>query len=209
MAALLRADPAVAGVTSVVGVGTVNATPNSGRLSIVLKPLAQRARESARSSGAWKSKLASLPKIGVSFQSVQDIQITAQSSRAQYQYTLNGTKTSDVSEWSNKLVAALRQSPVLRDVASEAQDGGLRLYVDINRQLAGRLGISVQNVNDTLYDAFGQRQVSTIYAQTNQYRVILEAMPRYLADSDALKIALRVLRCRVPGAPVDVHGAAA
>ena len=187
VAALLRADPAVAGVTSVVGVGTVNATPNSGRLSIVLKPLAQRDEGVGTVIRRLEDKVASLPKIGVSFQSVQDIQITAQSSRAQYQYTLNGTKTSDVSEWSTKLVAALRQSPVLRDVASEAQDGGMRLYVDINRQLAGRLCISVQNVNDTLYYAFGQRQVSTIYAQSNQYRVILEAMPRYLADSDALK----------------------
>ena len=187
VAALMRTDPAVAGVTSVVGVGTVNATPNSGRLSIVLKPLDSGRDGVTAIIKRLGEKVASLPRIGVSFQSVQDIQITAQSSRAQYQYTLNGTKTAEVSEWSNKLVAALRESPVLRDVASEAQDGGLRLYVDIDRQLAGRLGISVQNVNDTLYDAFGQRQVSTIYAQTNQYRVILEAMPRYLANSDSLK----------------------
>ena len=187
VAVLLRADPAVEGVTSVVGVGTVNATPNAGRLSIVLKPLSLGRDNVATIIRRLEAKVAALPKISVAFQSVQDIQITAQSSRAQYQYTLNGTKTSEVSEWSNKLVAALRQSPVLRDVVSEAQDGGMRLYVDINRQLAGRLGISVQNVNDTLYDAFGQRQVSTIYAQTNQYRVILEAMPRYLADSNTLK----------------------
>ncbi len=92
-----------------------------------------------------------------------------------------------MSDWANRLVAALRSSAVVRDVASEAQDGGLRLYVDIDRQLAGRLGVSVQNVSDTLYDAFGQRQVSTIYAQTNQYRVILEAQPRYLADPTSLK----------------------
>ena len=118
---------------------------------------------------------------------MQDIQITAQSSRAQYQYTLNGTKTAEVSDWSNKLVAALRTSPVLRDVASEAEDGGPRLFVKIDRELAGRLGVSVQNINDTLYDAFGQRQVSTIYAQTNQYRVVLEAQPRYLADTSSLK----------------------
>ena len=131
--------------------------------------------------------MAPLPKITVAFQSVQDIQITAQSSRAQYQYTLNGTKTADVDEWSKKLVQAMRASPVLRDVASEAQDGGPRLFVKIDRQLAGRLGISVQNINDTLYDAFGQRQVSTIYAQTNQYRVVLEAQPRYLAETSSLK----------------------
>ena len=187
VAADIRADPAVEGVTSVVGVGTVNATPNAGRLSIILKP-----RESGRAGvktiiKRLQEKLAPIPKIGVSFQSVQDIQITAQSSRAQYQYTLNGTNTAEVSDWSNRLVAAMRKSPVLRDVTSEAQDGGLRLYVNIDRELAGRLGISVQTVEDTLYDAFGQRQVSTIYGQTNQYRVILEAQPRYLADADSLK----------------------
>ena len=191
----IRDDPAVAGVTSVVGVGTVNATPNAGRLSIVLKPREgglDGGREGGRDGvGAvirrLQEKTANLPLLTLTFQSVQDIQITAQSSSAQYQYTLNGTKTAEVSEWSNKLVAALRDSPVLRDVTSEAQDGGLRLYVDINRKLAGRLGISVQNINDTLYDAFGQRQVSTIYTQTNQYRVILEAEPRYLADTSSLK----------------------
>jgi multidrug efflux pump len=187
VAAIIRDDPAVEGVTSVIGVGTVNATPNSGKLSIVLKP-----RESGRDGvkaiiARLRDELAPLPKITVAFQSVQDIQITAQSSRAQYQYTLNGTKTAEVGEWANKLVAAMRTSPVLRDVASEAQDGGPRLFVKIDRQLAGRLGISVQNINDTLYDAFGQRQVSTIYAQTNQYRVVLEAQPRYLADSASLK----------------------
>ena len=187
VAADISADPAVAGVTSVVGVGTVNATPNSGRLSVILKP-----RDSGRAGVTevikrLNRKLASLPRMTVSFQSVQDIQITAQSSRAQYQYTLNGTNAAEVSEWSNKLVAAMRDSPVLRDVTSEAQDGGLRLFVDIDRKLAGRLGISVQTINDTLYDAFGQRQVSTIYGQSNQYRVILEASPRYLADANSLK----------------------
>ncbi len=183
----IRTDPAVEGVTSVVGVGTVNATPNAGRLSIVLKP-----RDSGRAGvkaviTRLQEKLANIPKITTAFQSVQDIQITAQSSRAQYQYTLNGTNTAEVSDWSNRLVAQMRKSPALRDVTSEAQDGGLRLYVNIDRELAGRLGISVQTVNDTLYDAFGQRQVSTIYGQTNQYRVILEAEPRYLADADSLK----------------------
>ncbi len=186
VAADIRAEPAVEGVTSVVGVGTVNATPNAGRLSIVLKPREDRDGVKAIIK-RLKEKLALVPQISVAFQSVQDIQITAQSSRSQYQYTLNGTDTAEVSDWSNKLVAQMRKSPMLRDVTSEAQDGGLRLYVDIDRELAGRLGISVQTVNDTLYDAFGQRQVSTIYGQTNQYRVILEAAPQYLADADSLK----------------------
>ena len=187
VAAIVKADPDVENVASVVGVGTVNATPNAGRLNIVLKP-----RDSGRAGvnaviKRLQARLAGLSRISVAFQSVQDIQITAQSSRAQYQYTLNGTSAPEVSDWANKLVAEMGHSTILRDVASEAQDGGLRLFVNIDRQLAGRLGVSVQNVNDTLYDAFGQRQVSTIYAQTNQYRVILEAQPRYLADSTSLK----------------------
>jgi multidrug efflux pump len=187
VATLITGDKDVQGVSTVVGVGTVNATPNAGRIDVVLKP-----RDSGRDGVVTiikrlQAKVAGLPRMNVSFQSVQDIQITSQSSRAQYQYTLNGTNAQEVSEWSNKLVAEMRQSPVIRDAASEAQDGGLRLYVDIDRQLAGRLGVSVQNISDTLYDAFGQRQVSTIYAQTNQYRVILEAAPRFLADSTSLK----------------------
>ncbi len=186
VAGVIKADPDVAGVSSVVGVGTVNTTPNAGRLNIVLKPREDRAGVGIiikRLTG----RLSGMSRISVAFQSAQDIQITAQSSRAQYQYTLNGTSAPEVSDWANRLVAALRSSAVVRDVASEAQDGGLRLYVAIDRQLAGRLGVSVQNVSDTLYDAFGQRQVSTIYAQTNQYRVILEAQPRYLADPTSLK----------------------
>lgn len=186
LAAIVRKDPAVAGVTSVVGVGTVNDTPNSGRLSIVLKP--RDSRDGVKAIiRRLRRALAGVPKISVSFQSVQDIQITAQSSRAQYQYTLNGTNGPEMRDWSDKLVASLRGAPQLRDVTSEAHEGGLRLFVDIDRKLAGRLGISVQTINDTLYDAFGQRQVSTIYGQTNQYRVVLEAQPRYIADADTLK----------------------
>ena len=85
-------------------------------------------------------------------------------------------------EWSDKLTARLRQDSRLRDVASEAQEGGLRMQVEIDREKAGRLGVSMQAVNDTLYGAFGQRQISTIYSQANQYRVILEAQPRYQQD---------------------------
>ncbi len=166
--------------------GAINATPNAGRLTIVLKD-----RDAGRPGvnaiiDRLRKALADEPRMSVSFQSAQDIQITTQASRAQYQYTLTGTDTAEVTNWTNKLVAALQNVKVLRDVASEAEDGGLRLFVKIDRERAGRLGVSVQNVNDTLYDAFGQRQVSIIYGQANQYRVILEAQPRYLEDSTAL-----------------------
>jgi multidrug efflux pump len=122
----------------------------------------------------------------VYFQPVQDIQIATQASRAQYQYTLSGTDAQAVSEWSVKLADRLRAAPELRQVASEAQASGLRAFINFDREKAGRLGISMQVVNDTLNDAFAQRQISTIYAQANQYRVILEAMPRYQEDPSSL-----------------------
>src|SRR5207247_10505348 len=122
----------------------------------------------------------------VYFQPVQDIQISTRSSRAQYQYTLTGTDAPAVSEWSVKLAERLRAEPALREVASEAQDSGLRAFINVDREKAGRLGISMQVVNDTLNDAFAQRQISTIYAQANQYRVILEAMPPYQQDPSSL-----------------------
>ena len=122
----------------------------------------------------------------VFFQPVQDIQISTRTSRAQYQYTLVGTDAADVLDWSDKLATQMRKDHRLLDVASEAQEGGLRMQVEVDREKAGRLGVSMQGVNDTLNDAFGQRQISTIYAQANQYRVILEAQPRYQSDPGAL-----------------------
>ena len=122
----------------------------------------------------------------VYFQPVQDIQISTRASRAQYQYTLVGTDAGEVIEWSEKLTQQLRQDRRLLDVASEAQEGGLRMQVQVDRETAGRLGVSMQAINDTLNDAFGQRQISTIYSQANQYRVILEAHPRYQQDPASL-----------------------
>ncbi|ACB96491.1 efflux RND transporter permease subunit [Beijerinckia indica] len=182
----IRADPDVADVVSVTGVSILNATPNAGHLTIVLRP-----RESGRANAAeiidrLRTKFAQNSDAVLYFQNVQDIQITTQASRAQYQYTLTGTSLTDVMQWTDKLVQKLRESPILREVGSEAQEGGLQVFVNVNREKAGRLGVSMQNVNDTLYDAFGQRQVSTIYAQANQYRVIIEAKPQYQNDPRVL-----------------------
>src|SRR6202035_5772776 len=115
----------------------------------------------------------------VYFQPVQDIQISTRTSRAQFQYTLTGTNSDEVNDWAGRLAASLQSSPVLLDVASDAQNEGLRMMIQIDRPTAGRLGVSMQTVVDTLDDAYGQRQVSTIYAQANQYRVILEATAKY------------------------------
>ena len=137
----------------------------------------------------------------VYFQATQDIQISTRVSRAQYQYTLVGTDAAEVLEWADKLARQLRGDPALREVASEAQEGGPRVQVDVDREQAGRLGVSMQSITDTLNDAFGQRQISTIYGQANQYRVILEAQPRYQQDPGSLAQALRHRRQHL-----DRHG---
>ena len=133
-----------------------------------------------------KHAVAAVPGMVVYFQPVQDIQIGTRASRALFQYSLTGTDAAEVSTWAERLVERLRADPLLRDVASEAQDGGLRADIKVDREKAGRLGISMQAISDTLNDAFGQRQISTIFGQANQYRVILEAMPEYQRDPSTL-----------------------
>ena len=118
---------------------------------------------------------------------MQDIQITTRPSRSQYQYTLTAADGPELLAWSNKLLDQLRKTPGLRNVAAETQEGGLRALMRIDRDKMGRLGITAQNVDDTLNDAFGQRQISTIYTQSNQYRVILEAAPQYQRETGALE----------------------
>jgi multidrug efflux pump len=183
---VIRADPDVTGVVSVIGVSTLNTTPNAGRLAITLKPLNQRSSHVDQVIARLQNDVAGIPGMKVYFQATQDIQISTRVSRAQYQYTLVGTDSDAVLEWANKLVLKLRGDPALRQVASEAQEGGPRVNVNIDRELAGRLGVSMQSVTDTLNDAFGQRQISTIYGQANQSRVILEAQPRYQQDPSSL-----------------------
>jgi multidrug efflux pump len=184
--AIMRADPAVAGVVSVIGVSPINPTPNAGRLSISLKPRADRDVLVGGVIERLKKAVAGIPGMYVYFQATQDIQISTRASRAQYQYTLGGSDADEVRDWAGKLTRALRGNPEFREVASEAQEGGPRILVNVDREQAGRLGVSMQSVTDTLNDAFGQRQISTIYGQANQYRVILEAQPRYQSDPASL-----------------------
>ena len=182
----IKADPDVTGVVSVIGAGSVNPTTNVGRLVMTLKPRGERRDDVSVVVARLKQLTASIPGMTIYFQPVQDVQISTQSSRSQYQYTLTGTDQVQVSLWANNLVAELRRDPLFRDVSSEAQDGGLRAALDINRQRAGQLGVSLQAVTDTLNDAFAQRQISTIYGQANQYRVVLEALPMYQRDPSIL-----------------------
>jgi multidrug efflux pump len=182
----IKQDPDVTGAVSVIGVSPMNPTPNAGHLAITLRPRGERRAFVTEIVDRLKTAVAAVPGIVVYFQPVQDIQISTRSSRAQYQYTLAGTDPDDVNKWSARLVEQLRGDGALREVASEAQEGGLRAFIKVDREAAGRLGVSMQVVNDTLNDAFAQRQISTIYAQSNQYRVILEAMPQYQRDPTSL-----------------------
>ena len=178
----IRRDPDVSGVVSVIGISPVNPTPNAGRLAITLKPREERRTLAPAIIERLQHAVASIPGLTVYFQAVQDIQIGTRTSRAQYQYTLTGTDAAEVDAWAQRLAARLKSEPVLREVASEVQDDGLQAFVRVDREQAARLGVSMQTVNDTLNSAFGQRQISTIYGQSNQYRVILEALPEYQTD---------------------------
>ena len=192
-ASIVERDPAVAAVVSFVGAGTINATPNAGRLTIALKPISGRDAAPVVIERLQRS-VAGIPGLSVFFQPVQDIQIGARVSRTQFQYTLVDTDPLELAAWAPKLLDQLRQAPDLRNVASDQQNGGFRTYVKVDRASAMRMGVSMQAVQDVLYDAFGQRQISTIFGQANQYRVVLEADPTWQADPNSLRML------RVPGA---------
>ncbi|MBM3551374.1 MAG: acriflavine resistance protein B [Alphaproteobacteria bacterium] len=182
-----RQDPDVNGVTSVLGVGPLNATTNVARITVTLRPHGERRENAERIADRLKAEGEKIPGVTLYVQPVQDIQITTRPSRSQYQYTLTSADGGELLTWSNRLLDRLRMTPGLRNVAAETQEGGLRTLMRIDREKMGRLGITAQNVDDTLNDAFGQRQISTIYTQSNQYRVILEAAPQYLRDASALQ----------------------
>jgi multidrug efflux pump len=182
----IRKDPEVTGVVSVIGVTPINASPNAGRLAITLRSRDERRVSVTTIIDRLQRVVAAVPGVVVYFQPVQDIQISTRLSRAQYQYTLTGTDAREVEDWAAQLARKLRSSAALQDVASESQNDGFQVNVEVDRETAGRLGISMQTVVDTLSDAFGQRQISTIYGQANQYRVILEAKPEYQSDPNSL-----------------------
>ena len=192
MAAIIRRDPAVTGVVSFVGAGTINTTPNTGRLTIAVKPVGQRDRMDVVVA-RMQAAIAGLPGITAFFQPVQDIQIGTRVSRTPYQYTLMDTDAAELATWAPRLRQKLATLPELRDVASDQQDEGFRTFISVDRDAAMRLGVSMQAIQDTLYDAFGQRQISTIFGQSNQYRVVLEADRPWQADPESLKLL------RVPG----------
>jgi multidrug efflux pump len=184
---VIRQDPAVENLTSFIGADGVNTTMNSGRIQITLKPLEERAGVSAADViRRLQPKVQRVPGIELFMQPVQDLTVEDRISRTQYQYALDAPDKALLDLWVPRLVDRMKQLPELRDVASDQQNNGLGLLVSIDRDTAGRLGITPQNIDDALYDSFGQRQVSTIYTQTNQFHVILEVAPQYQQDSAAL-----------------------
>jgi len=193
VAEIVSKDPAVTGLVSFIGAGPINATPNVGRLTIALKPIGQREPVNTVIE-RLQAAIDGVPGITAFFQPVQDIQIGTRISRTQFQYTLIDTDPDELATWAPKLLARLQTMPEFADVATDQQDNGFRTMITVDRAAAMRVGVSMQAVADTLYDAFGQRQVSTIFGQSNQYRVVLEADPSWQSTPDSLKLL------RVPGA---------
>jgi multidrug efflux pump len=184
---VIRQDPAVDNLTSFIGADGVNTTMNSGRIQISLKPLEQRHDVSAVDViNRLQPKLAQVPGIQLYMQPVQDLTVEDRISRTQYQYSLDAPDQALLDQWVPRLMDRMQQIPELRDIASDQQNNGVGLLVHIDRDTAGRLGITPQNVDDALYDAFGQRQVSTIYTQTNQFHVILEVEPSFQQNQSGL-----------------------
>jgi multidrug efflux pump len=186
LADIVRKDPDVVSVASFVGAGTVNTTVNTGRLYINLKPRDERAASASEIIDRLREATKDVQGISLFMQAVQDVQIDSRVSRTQYQYTLEDADEAELSEWATKLLAKLRTLPDLTDVATDQQSGGLQLRIDVDRDTASRLNVLPQAIDDTLYDAFGQRQVSIMFTQLNQYRVILEAEPRFQLTPEAL-----------------------
>ncbi|WP_233897033.1 MdtB/MuxB family multidrug efflux RND transporter permease subunit [Pseudomonas sivasensis] len=186
LAKIILEDPAVESLSSYIGVDGDNATLNSGRLLINLKAHGQRDLSAAQVITRLQPEIDKLVGIRLFMQPVQDLTIEDRVSRTQYQFSMSSPDSELLALWSDKLVHALGQLPELTDVASDLQDKGLQVYLVIDRDAASRLGVSVSTITDALYDAFGQRQISTIYTQASQYRVVLQAQSGETLGPDAL-----------------------
>jgi multidrug efflux pump len=174
---VILADPAVASLSSYIGVDGTNPTLNSGRFLINLKPQHDRKETASEIIRRLQPKLAAVSGITLYLQPVQDLSIESTVSRTQYQFSVECANPDDLNLWVGRLVDRLRELPALADVASDLQNDGLQAYLEIDRDSAARMGVTVAAIDNALYNAFGQRLVSTIFTQTNQYRVVLEAPP--------------------------------
>jgi multidrug efflux pump len=186
VARVVLEDPAVESLSSFIGADGTNTTLNSGRMSINLKPLEQRDLSASDVVRRLQSKLKDVRDIQLFMQPVQNITVDDRVSRTQYQYTLEDPDSNELNDWTDRFVAKLKELPELEDVATDQQMGGLAVSLVIDRATASRLGVAPTTIDNTLYDAFGQRQINTMYTQLNQYHVILEAEPQFQLDPDKL-----------------------
>jgi multidrug efflux pump len=186
VAKVILQDPAVESLSSFIGADGTNTTTNSGRMSINLKPLNQRDLSASDVVRRLQSKLKDVQDIQIFMQPVQNITVDDRVSRTQYQYTLEDPDQNELNEWTDRFVARLKHLPGLEDVATDQQMGGLAVSLVIDRATASRLGVAPTTIDQTLYDAFGQRQINTMYTQLNQYHVILEAEPQFQLDPNKL-----------------------
>jgi multidrug efflux pump len=192
LSAEILKDPAVESLSSFIGIDGTNTTLNSGRIQINLKPLEDRGLSASEVIHRLQPQLAKVEGIRLYMQPVQDLTVEDRVSRTQYQYTLEDADPKELAEWTPRFVERLAAIPVLRDVASDQQNAGLQIRISLDRTTASRLGITPQMLDDALYDAFGQRQISTMFTQLNQYRVVLEAQPgQYRQPSDLQNIYVR------------------
>jgi multidrug efflux pump len=187
LAAVILEDPAVDSLSSFIGVDGTNTTLNSGRIQINLKPLGDRHLSATGVIRRLQASVAKVQGISLYMQPVQDISVEDIVSRTEYQYSLQDPSADELSSYGTKFVERLKKLPELTDVASDLQTQGRQTALSFDRQTASRLGITPQNIDDSLYDSFGQRQVSTVFTQLNQYHVILEVDPRFQTSPDDLK----------------------
>ena len=179
-------DPDVASLSSFIGVDGTNSTLNSGRIQINLKPRDERGASASEIIRRLEPKLAKIGDIQMFMQPLQDLTVEDRVSRTQFQYSIEDANADDLAEWSTKILERFQKLPGLEDVATDQQDSGLQAQLVIDRDTASRLGLTPQNIDDTLYDAFGQRQVSIMFTQLNQYHVVLEVAPQYQKNPTSL-----------------------
>src|SRR5438132_13283878 len=183
---IVEKDPDVQSVAAFVGAGTVNATVNTGRLYIVLKPRDERQSGADEIMARLHEATKDIQGISLFMQSVQDLQIDTKVSRTQYQYILQDSSSAELAEWTPKFLDRLKKIPELSDVASDQQTNGLQTVIDIDREKASRFGVQIDAIDNVLYDSFGQLQISIIFTQLNQFWVVLEAQPGFKTSPNAL-----------------------
>ena len=182
----LLGDPSIQSLSSFIGVDGTNVTPNSGRVQITLKPIDERRDDVSTIIRGLQRRASTVDGIAIYMQAVQDLEVEDRVSRTQYQYSIEHPDRGQLELWAGRLIDALRREPTLQDVATDLQSGGMRADIAIDRDTASRFGINARTVDDALYSAFGQRQVSTILTQLNQYHVVLEVKPEYRRNPDSL-----------------------